>query len=244
MNAQVNTYRQKNLELIIDRPERKYVLLVRDRADQPDARSKLISLGVSALDNAELLSLILDPQTSSPLSFSRRLIREYGERSWVHLCDPRQIQKELSISPDAACRLAASLEIGRRLFRSAPKNTAVLRTARQAFSYLRDMRDQPKEQLRGIYLNSRYRVVHDEIISLGTLTANIVHPREVFRPALEHSAAALIIAHNHPSGNLQPTAADLEITERLIQAGKLLDIELLDHLIIAGHKYMSIPADY
>jgi len=97
-----------------------------------------------------------------------------------------------------------------------------------------------KEQFRGLYLNSRYQLVHDEVISLGTLTASLVHPREVFKPALEYSAVALIIAHNHPSGSLKATAADQEITNQLIEAGKILEIEILDHLIIAKNKFTSI----
>jgi DNA repair protein RadC len=97
-----------------------------------------------------------------------------------------------------------------------------------------------KEQLRGLYLNSRYQLIHDEVISIGSLTSNIVHPREVFQPAIERGAVALIIAHNHPSGVLEPTTADINVTEQLISAGKVLGIELLDHLIIAKSKYISI----
>jgi DNA repair protein RadC len=97
-----------------------------------------------------------------------------------------------------------------------------------------------KEQLRGIYLNSRYEVVHEEIISVGSLTANIVHPREVFQPALEYSAVAVIVAHNHPSGSLEPTEDDMLATEQLSAAGKVLGIDLLDHLVIAGDTYTSL----
>jgi DNA repair protein RadC len=97
-----------------------------------------------------------------------------------------------------------------------------------------------KEQLRGLYLNSQYQVIHDEVISVGSLTANIVHPREVFQPAVEHGAIAIILAHNHPSGRLEPTTADIEITEQLISAGQVLGIDLLDHLVITTKRYVSI----
>ena len=97
-----------------------------------------------------------------------------------------------------------------------------------------------KEQLRGLYLNSRYQVIHEEVISVGSLTSNIVHPREVFQPAIEHGAVAVIIAHNHPSGSLEPTMADHEVTDRLLTAGKLLGIDVLDHLIITDENYVSI----
>jgi DNA repair protein RadC len=115
-----------------------------------------------------------------------------------------------------------------------------VRSAKQAWQYLRDMGRSQKEQLRGLYLNSRYQVVHDEVISVGTLTSNLVHPREVFQPALEHGAVAVIIAHNHPSGVLEPTAADIDVTEQLLQAGEVLGIELLDHIVITSSKHKSI----
>jgi DNA repair protein RadC len=94
------------------------------------------------------------------------------------------------------------------------------------------------------YLNSRYELIHDEVISVGSLTANIVHPREVFQPAIAHAAAAIIIAHNHPSGTLAPTQADLDITAQLRAAGAVLGIELLDHLIVTQQNYYSILEDH
>jgi DNA repair protein RadC len=101
-----------------------------------------------------------------------------------------------------------------------------------------------KEHLRGIYLNNHYHLVHDEVISIGTLDANIIHPREVFKPAIEHSASALILVHNHPSGIATPSEADVLVTKQLIEAGKLLGILLLDHIIVTKDKFISIPVDY
>jgi len=97
-----------------------------------------------------------------------------------------------------------------------------------------------KEQLRGLYLNSRYQVIYEEVISLGSLTANIVHPREVFHPALEYGAVAIVIAHNHHSGVVDPTEADIHATSQLVTAGKVLGIELLDHLIITHDTFISL----
>ena len=115
-----------------------------------------------------------------------------------------------------ACQLVACLEVGRRFFKSPNGRSPVtLRTASQVYEYLKDMRDLPKENLRGLYLDSHYQVVHDEIISIGNLTSNIAHPREVFRPALEHSAFAVILVHNHPSGVTTPSEADMEVTRQM-----------------------------
>src|SRR5690606_29005623 len=112
------------------------------------------------------------------------------------------------------------------------------------FDYVADLRRLPKEHLRGLYLNGHYKVVRDEVISIGTVDANLVHPREVFRPALEHAAAAVILVHNHPSGVTQASRADIQVTEQLIEAGRLLGIELVDHVIVTKDAYASVPAPY
>jgi DNA repair protein RadC len=121
---------------------------------------------------------------------------------------------------------------------------ATIRTARDAYEFLADMRNLPKEQLCGLYLDTHNRVIHQEIISIGTINSNIVHPREVFKPALEYGAAAVVLAHNHPSGIVTPSTADIEITKQLVQAGKIVGIHLMDHLVIGKDGFVSIQADY
>ncbi len=167
-------------------------------------------------------------------------MKEYGEKNIVSQTNPKILEKELGVPLTKACQIVACFELGRRFFRKTDGGPVVIRTARQAYEYLKDMRDLPKEHLRGLYLNSRYRLVYDEVISVGTLTENLVHPREVFKPALEYSAAAVIIAHNHPSGSTRPTGSDIEVTKQLIEAGKMLGIEVLDHLVIAKNGFGSV----
>ena len=106
------------------------------------------------------------------------------------------------------------------------------------------MRILPKEHLRGLYLNSHNRIIHDEVISIGTINSNIVHPREVFRPAIEHNAVAIVLAHNHPSNTATPSIQDIEITKQLVQAGKILGINILDHVIITKSTFISINSKY
>jgi DNA repair protein RadC len=106
------------------------------------------------------------------------------------------------------------------------------------------MRDLSKEQLRGIYLNAHYKVIHDEVVSMGTIDTNIVHPREVFKPAVEYAASGLILVHNHPSGSTDPSEADLETTKQLVAAGELLGITLIDHIIVTRAEFKSIPVAY
>jgi DNA repair protein RadC len=115
-----------------------------------------------------------------------------------------------------------------------------IKTPEDVFKYLADMQKLTKEQFRGLYLNTRNRLIHDEVISIGSLNLSVVHPREVFRPAVEFGAAAIILAHNHPSGEPEPSDEDVKVTKQMLEAGKMMEIEVLDHLIIGDEKYVSL----
>jgi DNA repair protein RadC len=174
------------------------------------------------------------------MSMAYRILSEYGERAIMEETNPQILSESLQIPVAKACQLVACFEIGRRFYEKRAGKPVAVRTAAQAYQHLKGMADMQKEQLRALYLSSRYQVMHEEVVSVGSLTANIVHPREVFQPAVEYGAVAVIIAHNHPSGSLEPTDADLEVTAQLQACGNLLGIELLDHLIITGEHYSSI----
>ena len=240
-------YLQKENNLILDGGEKKYVLRVCDLPTEEKPREKLMKHGPAALSAAELLTIVLAAGTKKEgvLGMSKRLLKEYGESAIVHQKDPRKIQTSLGVPIVKACQVVACFELGRRFFaeRHSGKPLAI-RTASQVFDYLKNMRDLPKEHLRGLYLDSHYQLVHDEVISIGSLTSNITHPREVFRPALEYSASAIILAHNHPSGVVNASDADITITSQIIEAGKILGISLLDHVIITKTKFESVPAEY
>jgi DNA repair protein RadC len=260
MTSQKRLYSQEDSDLVIDGApmgstndhspsgkEKKYILRLRDLPTEDKPREKLMQHGPAVLSIAELLAVILNVGTKKEdvLAMSQRLMKEYGDSMIVTQKDPAKVKELLGIPLGKACQLVACFELGRRLFKAADgRKPIVIRTASQVYDYLKDMRDLPKEHLRGLYLDSHYQLIHDELISIGTLTSNIVHPREVFRPALEYSAAALILAHNHPSGIAKPSAADLAITTQIIEAGRVLGIGLLDHVIIAKNKHQSVPGEY
>ncbi len=239
-------YMLRDNDLILDNVGKSYVLKVRDLAEEDKPRERLIKHGVQALSTKELMAIVLSVGTKKEevLAMSSRIIQEYGEKNISTQTDPTVLQKELSIPLGKSCQVVACFELGRRFFQKKPGRAITIRTAKQAYNYLRDMRELPKEQLRGLYLNSRYKLIHDEIISIGSLTANIVHPREVFKPAFEYSAAAVIIAHNHPSGSAKPTKADIEVTQQLSQAADILGVDLLDHIIITKKGFTSVPHEY
>jgi DNA repair protein RadC len=235
-------YAIREHDTILQEPGTGYVLRVRDLPDEDRPREKMLSAGVQALSVAELVSILwgVGTRKEDVLAMAQRTLQEYGTKAIGHELQPARLAESADIPLTKACQLIAGFELGRRFYATQAGRPVQVRNARQAHSYLKPMGSYQKEQLRGLYLNSRYQVIHDEVISVGSLTANIVHPREVFKPAMERAAVAVIVAHNHPSGRLEPTRADIEITEQLITAGEILGIELLDHLVLAGTKFTSI----
>lgn len=238
------TYVLQDTDILLGplQPYAGYSLRVRDM-DGPDRpREKLFSQGPEALDVAELVAVLWNVGTrrEDVLSMARRTLHEYGEKAVGNERDPAQLAEVADIPLAKAGQLVAAFELGRRFHARANGRPLYIRNLDQASEYLLGMGYGSKEQLRGLYLNSRYRVVHDELISVGTLTSSVVHPREVFRPAIDHGAVAVIIAHNHPSGSIEPTEADMQVTARLKAVGELLGITLLDHLIMAADDCASI----
>lgn len=229
-------------DLVIGEGDTQYILRVRDLPLEDKPREKLLATGPGSLTHAELIAVLLGVGTRKEevLAMSHRILREYGERAIINEKNPSTLAESLDIPLAKACQIVASFELGRRFYQNKAGKPVFVRTAGQAFEHLKSMGHLQKEHLRGLYLNSRYEVIHEETVSIGSLTASIVHPREVFAPALEYGAVAVIVAHNHPSGSLEPTSDDLRTTGQLIKAGKVLGIDLLDHLIIAEDTFTSL----
>jgi len=242
----MQTYAIRDTALILDRPRREYVLTIKDLPSEEKPRERLLSQGPEALAIRELLAVVLSTGTvkENILEMANRIIRDYGEKSILAERNPTKLSKDLDIPIVKACQIVAVGELGRRFYDRQDNGFAVIRRAQDVYDYLQDMRNLPKEHLRGLYLNSHNRVIRDEVISIGTINSSIIHPREVFRPAIECNAAALVLAHNHPSGEAIASAEDVEITHQLIAAGKMLGIAVLDHVIITKTGFTSVSANY
>jgi DNA repair protein RadC len=241
-------YSIKDHDVLIDtEPNQKsYVLKIKDLPKDEQPREKLIRYGPAALSVVELLAIILNTgsKQENVLALSRRVIKDYGEKALIYQRNVDKISKDLHMPQGKAAQIVACAELGRRFFDKESHGLPIVRTAKDVYNYLREMQNLPKEHLRGLYLNSHFQVIHDEVISIGTINANIIHPREVFRPAIEYGAVALILAHNHPSGITTPSDADIEVTKQLVAVGKVLGIDLLDHLIISKGMFISIDIKY
>ncbi len=224
-----------------------YPLKVRDLPEKDKPREKLLDSGPKSLGLAELLAVVLMTGTKKEdvLSMSSRVIKEYGKSIFSNpSLDLRKISVDMDIPLTKICQIIACGELGKRLFDKNINGVKTIRTSDDVYEYTKDMHGLSKEHLRGLYLDTHNRIIHDEVLSIGTVNSSIIHAREVFKPAIEYGAAAFILVHNHPSGISTPSESDKSITEQIIQAGKVLGISLLDHVVVARDNFNSVPVEY
>lgn len=223
-----------------NRPNKSYKLRIRDLAEEEKPREKLRRYGPTSLKNDELMAVILGRGTKREgvLELAKRVISQYGDQAAFSQGDVLTLEKVLNLSPVQACQVVAVFELGKRLF---GRTTDVfLRSPEEVFEYAKDMVRLRKEHLRGLYLDTRNKLVRDEVIAIGTLNASLAHPREIFHPAIESHAAAILLVHNHPSGDPLPSHDDIELTRQVYEASKIIDIAVLDHVIIGSQNYCSL----
>ena len=200
-------------------------------------RERLVKYGPGKLSNAELLAILLRSGVKgvNVVELSNKILKKFGNVfAKTNVAD---LAKTFGLGTAKACEIVACFELGKRFLKDKP--AALILSPKDVWENLKEIRDHKKEHFIIFYLDSRNREIQKEIVSVGTLNANLVHPREVFEPAVKNLAAQIIVAHNHPSGQTDPSEEDLAITKRLIEAGKLLGIEVLDHVIVAQKEFSS-----
>lgn len=203
-------------------------------------RERFEKLGAVALSSAELLAIILQKGSrgENVVDMCNRLISTYGIDNLSDL-SLKELQKIKGIGPAKAMQIKALFEFSKRpdLSRSNGKS---IKSGKDVFEYATQrLAGNDKEYFMILHLNSKNRVIKDELVSIGTLNASLIHPREVFKSAIKESANSIILVHNHPSGDPAPSEEDEEVTERLFDAGDLLDIKVLDHVIIGSNDHYS-----
>lgn len=203
-------------------------------------REKLIDRGVENLSDPELLAILLRTgnRNVSAIDLSKQILKKSPITKLLNLTYA-DITKLKGIDAGKACTILAAFELSKRALNKFDNSLPFIDSPQKAVDQLTDIRTKTKEHFVALYLNARNQLIHREIISIGTLNSSLVHPREVFAPALEHKAASIILAHNHPSGDLTKSLEDQHITDRLVEAGKLLGIDILDHLIITKDNFIS-----
>ncbi|MFC7364717.1 MULTISPECIES: RadC family protein [Bhargavaea] len=210
-------------------------------ADRP--RERLIHQGAESLSNQELIAILLRSGTrqESVLQLSNRVLAFFDRIQDMQHATLEEMTSVKGIGEAKAVQLLAAVELGKRLTRKQSTERYVIRSPEDAADYLMpDMSNLNQEHFVVLFLNVKNEVLHSRTIFIGSLNSSIVHPREVFREAVKRSAASIICAHNHPSGNPAPSPEDIEVTKRLAEAGKIVGIDLLDHIIIGDHKFLSL----
>ena len=218
---------------------------IRDWPSAERPREKLLARGAAALSNAELLAIFLGSglRGRDAVQTARELLQSHGPLRVLLDRSAPQLAKLPGLGPARACQLSAAMELGTRHLAADLERGQVLTDPAAAGRYFAQrLRHRPQEVFAVLFLDNRHRALAFEELSTGTVDSAEVHPREVLRQALAHNAAALIIGHNHPSGNPEPSAADRAITERLRQALALVDIRLLDHFVIGDGAPVSLAA--
>lgn len=210
--------------------------------EQKQPREKLIEQGPDVLKNAELVAILLNTgyRGESVAELASRILQEYGSKAIIKQRNVNRLMDDLGLPPVKACQIIACFELGRRFFMEDTGKMPTVRSSEDVYNYTKEIGKFSKEQFRGLYLNARNKLIHDEVISIGTLTANLVHPREVFQPAIEFLAAAIILVHNHPSGDPEPSKDDIIVTRQLIEVSKIMGFEILDHIVVGKERYVSM----
>jgi DNA repair protein RadC len=227
-------------------------LRIQDLGESDRPRERLVRLGAQALSNAELVAILMRTGTRglSALDVAHRVLSlgregllpaeepEPGLRHLVTLT-LEQLERVPGVGLAKAVQLKAAVELGRRVATSQSARTSVRSPRDVSTLVMEEMRFLDREQFRIVLLDAKNHVLGVRVVSVGSLSSSIVHPREIFKEAIARSSAAIILVHNHPSGDPTPSREDVEVTRRLVEAGRLLGIEVLDHVVVGDNKYVS-----
>ena len=217
---------------------------IKDWPKEERPRERLFSKGAESLSDAELIAILLISGSPSSginaLDCARSLLQRYISLRNVFKLSLRELCKIPGIGPGKASRILAAMEIARRVANHRKELGSSFNISQDVFDrYAIRLRDERQEIFTVILLDSKNRLIKEEIISKGSLNHSFVHPREVFRQAIRESAASVIFVHNHPSGDPDPSKEDISLTRQLVDAGNLLGIRVLDHIIIGEGMYYS-----
>jgi DNA repair protein RadC len=220
-----------------------YRPLIRDLPTGERPRERLIRAGEGALSTSELLAIILRTGTGgeSVLDMASRLLSYYGGLAGLARASFAELEAERGMGEAKTSQLKAAIELGRRMLLSSPEDRFLVRSPSDVAQLLMaEMAHLQQEHFQVLYLDTRNRLLGSERVYVGSLNASHIRVAEVFRDAVKRNCAAIIVAHNHPSGDPTPSPEDVEVTRQLVAAGNLLDIEVLDHLIIGQQRFVSL----
>lgn len=221
-------------------------MTIKDLPENLRPRERLIKYGAKSLSDAELLAIIIrtGSRHDTAIGLAQKLLKgNYGSEGLRFLVDAsfEELSKITGIGNAKAAQIKASIELGRRLSALTTVERNVIKSPKDVKELLmEEMRYLDREHFRALLLNIKNQVISVEDISVGSLNSSIVHPREIFKTAIRRSCASMILVHNHPSGDPTPSQEDIEATKRLLEGGRILGIDVLDHVIIGDGRYVSL----
>ena len=208
-------------------------------------RERLLKEGAGALSEIDLLAILLatGSRGATALELASQMMAQFRSLHLLQDASVEELSGVKGVGPAKAATVKAALELARRLSQFSGPPRPVIKTPDDAAALvMEEMRHFDREHFRALLLNTRNQVIGTDKVSVGTLNSSTVHPRELFRNAIKRSAASVILVHNHPSGDPTPSREDIDITRRLIEAGKIIGIDVLDHIIIGDNKFTSFKA--
>lgn len=220
-----------------------YAPMMRDVAEAERPRERLVQVGEQSLSTAELLAIILrtGDRGESVVRLAERLLATYGGLPGLARASVSELKSEKGMGPAKSVEIKAAMELGRRLMASNPQERSKVSSPADAANLLMsEMVFLDQEHLRLILLDTRNNVLATPTIYIGSLNTSVIRIAELFRAAIRENAAAMIVAHNHPSGDPSPSPEDIAVTRQLVSAGQLLDIEVLDHIVIGHQRFVSL----
>lgn len=218
------------------------MIKLKDLPEEERPRERIIKFGPNALSNQELMAAILGAgnKNETVLDIARRVLSKYELEDFSQI-SVTDLKRTFGINNAKACQLIAAVELGKRIAAQIPKRKRTIETADDiAKIFMPGMKGLKKEVLKCLYLDSKLHPLKEDVISIGGLNTNSIHASDVFRAAISETAAAIILIHNHPSGDPEPSKRDVAVTKKLAKAGNLIGIEVLDHIIIGGDRYISL----
>lgn len=219
-----------------------YRVMIKDLPAEERPRERLVRYGPERLSNKELLAILLRTgiKSKSAVALAESLLAKFGSLRGLASASYEELLRVKGIGPAKAADILAAFELAKRLADSRIEFKGVINSPQDAAEMvLRELSLEQKEHFMIIMLNTKHRVIAKKVISIGHLNASLVHPREMFKEAIRRSSAAVILVHNHPSGDLTPSEDDISTTRRLVEAGQLLGIQVLDHIIVGDNRYLS-----
>ena len=223
-----------------------YRFTIKEMPEEMRPRERMLRNGPEALTDVELIAILLrsGTPTSTALELAAQLLARFEGIRGLMAAGIEELQEVKGIGPAKAIEVRAALELGRRVAAAPAAERPVIRTPDDAAAVvMENFRHLDREHFGVLVLNTKHQVLAHERVSVGTLNSSSVHPREVFKNAVRRNAAALVLVHNHPSGDPTPSRQDIELTRRLVEAGQIMGIEILDHIIVGDNKYTSFKAE-